>query len=75
MNKQVMNELTAGIRLCRVCGAEYIGHGALCETHQAEYLAKQKAEAIEIEKRFKARLAQQSAARRAQRRQEWQEAI
>lgn len=75
MDKQLMHELAEGLRRCRVCGAEYIGLGALCNTHALELIAKQKAENIELERKMLEHVAKQRAERRARRRVEWAEAV
>jgi hypothetical protein len=67
--------LTAGIRMCRVCNAEYVGFGALCPTHLAE-LAAQNAQAnAEANAVLESRIKAQKAERHARPRTEWHECV
>ena len=75
MQKQLLTQLTAGVRKCRVCQADFIGHGTLCPTHAAE-LAAQIAQAnAESEAITEARIEAQQAERKARRRTELVEAV
>lgn len=75
MNQQIKQTLSAGIRVCRVCQAEYIGHGALCPTHVAE-LAAQNAQAnVDANAVLNAHIKAQLAERHARPRTEWSECV
>ncbi|MFH0938952.1 MAG: hypothetical protein V1899_06700 [Planctomycetota bacterium] len=67
--KQLFTDLTDHDCTCRVCGVAYIGHGALCEKHQAPpILVCGQVNAI-----IEAREAADRAARKARGRTEWHE--
>jgi hypothetical protein len=75
MDELGKHALTAGVRVCRVCKAEYVGHGALCPTHLAE-LAVQNAQAnAEANATLDARIKAQQAERHARPRTEWHECV
>jgi hypothetical protein len=75
MDKERLTDLTAGVRVCRVCGVSFIGHGALCAEHQAEQQARQAAEVAAANARMEMRIKAQRQARRARARTEWVEAV
>ncbi len=75
MREELTRDLFAGERKCRVCGATFIGFGALCETYRAELAAKQRQAAEQANAQLEARLVEQHAERRAKRRSEWIEAV
>jgi len=75
MNQQINLIPGAGIRTCRVCKAQFVGHGALCPTHAAE-LAAQIAQAnIAASAVLQTRTSAQQAERRARPRSEWRERV
>ena len=75
MQKQLINELGAGIRRCRVCQAEFIGRGALCPIHAAELAEQQRIAAQKANASLDMRIAKQRAERQARARREWVEAV
>jgi hypothetical protein len=67
MGNELICDLFAGERKCRVCSAAFIGFGALCETHRAELAAMQRQDAEQANAQLEARLTEQRAERQAER--------
>lgn len=73
--RATVTDLNAHDCACRVCGAPYIGHGALCPECAATRARERAAENVTVNAVVDARIAAARAAQRARRRTEWRKAV
>ena len=75
MDKPITQVPNPGLRVCRVCQVQYVGHGALCPTHAAEVAAQNALTNAALAAALETRLSAQQTERRARRRSEWRECV
>ncbi len=75
MNQQIKQAASAGVRSCRVCQAQFIGHGVLCQTHVAELVAQNAQANAEANAGLDSRVKAQQEGRHARPRTEWHECV